>query len=181
MGAWGLQSRTMVMSEHEQTDTSPQQKDWEAQLIRDLGRWTRRVREFLGYSQDKLAKLADVSQGAVSRVEAGRGKATPLLTFTKINQVFAKALSEIDSSMLTTEAQAMLERARHMAQPVSPVPGLMLVDPILERMINTYHTLPQRERQGFVTVLDATATSLSRHPAPLTADNPAERAARIGH
>src|SRR5262249_47590448 len=88
-----------VMSEHE-TDTSPQQKDWEAQLIRDLGRWTRRVREFLGYSQDKLAKLADVSQGAVSRVEAGRGKATPLLTFTKINQVFAKALSEIDSSML---------------------------------------------------------------------------------
>ena len=181
MRAWGLHSRAMVMSEHE-TDTSPQQqRDWEAQLIRDLGRWTRRVREFLGYSQDKLAKLADVSQGAVSRVEAGRGKATPLLTFTKINQVFAKALSEIDSSMLTAEAQAMLERARHMAQPVSPVPGLMLVDPILERMISTYHTLPQRERQGFVTVLDATATSLSRHPSSLTADEPAERAARIGH
>ena len=176
----GLALAHDVMSEHEQTDTSPQQRDWEAQLIRDLGRWTRRVREFLGYSQDKLAKLADVSQGAVSRVEAGRGKATPLLTFTKINQVFAKALSEIDSSMLTAEAQAMLERARHMAQPVSPVPGLMLVDPILERMIYTYHTLPQRERQGFVTVLDATATSLSRHPAELT-ENPAERAARIGH
>jgi DNA-binding XRE family transcriptional regulator len=177
----GLAVAHDVMSEQEHTDTSPQQKDWEAQLIRDLGRWTRRVREFLGYSQDKLAKLADVSQGAVSRVEAGRGKATPLLTFTKINQVFAKALSEIDSSMLTTEAQAMLERARHMAQPVSPIPGLMLVDPILERMIYTYHTLPQRERQGFVTVLDATATSLSRHPAELTDENPAERAARIGH
>src|SRR4029077_10218527 len=47
MRARGLQSRLMVMSEHEQADTSPQQKDWEAQLIPDLGRRTPRVRGFL--------------------------------------------------------------------------------------------------------------------------------------
>jgi len=177
----GLAVAHGVMSEHEQTGTSTQQKDWEAQLIRDLGRWTRRVREFLGYSQDRLAKLADVSQGAVSRVEAGRGKATPLLTFWKINGVFVKALSELDASILTADAKAMLEKAQHLAQPVSHVPGLMLVDPILSRLIATYQTLPERERRGFVTVLDATATSLARHPVPLPTESPAERAARVGH
>src|SRR5262249_10619906 len=170
-----------VMSEHELIEASPQQKELEAQLIRDLGKWTRQVREFLGYSQDKLAKLADVSQGAVSRVEAGRGKATPLITFWKINGVFVKALGELDTGMFTAEAKTMLEKAQHLAQPVSTVPGLMLIDPILSRLIATYQTLPERERRGFVTVLDATATSLSRHPSSLTADDPAERAARIGH
>src|SRR5215831_15665084 len=108
------------MNPHEQSDNPPSltKADWEGQLIRDLGKWTRRVREFLNFSQDRLAKLAGVSQGAVSRVEAGRGKATPLLTFTKINQVFAKALSELDPSMLSDEVRAMLDRARYMAKPV---------------------------------------------------------------
>ena len=51
------------------------------------GQRIRKAREFLGLSQDQLARLADVSQGAVSRVEAGRGMATPLLTFVKLNRV----------------------------------------------------------------------------------------------
>ena len=162
---------------------TPHKADWEAQLIRDLGKWTRRVREFLGYSQDRLAKLADVSQGAVSRVEAGRGKATPLLTFTKINQVFAKALSELDEAVLTEEARAMLERARYMAKPVPEErqSTLMLLDPVLARLISTYQTLPERERRGFVTVLDATATSLLRHPLPMADAAGAERALRHGN
>src|SRR5262249_10317045 len=111
MGAWGLHSRLMAMSEHDPSGGLTQKRDWEAELIHDLGKWTRKVREFLNFSQDRLAKLAGVSQGAVSRVEAGRGKATPLLTFTKINQVFAKALSELDPSMLSDEVRAMLDRA----------------------------------------------------------------------
>lgn len=186
MGAWGLHSRLMAMVEHESQGSPSQIKtDWEGQLIRDLGKWTRKVREFLGYSQDRLAKLADVSQGAVSRVEAGRGKATPLLTFTKINQVFAKALSEIDASMLSDEARAMLERARFMAKPVPDdrqASPLMLVDPVLTRLISTYQTLPERERRGFLSVLDATASSLSRHPVmerhPGMDESPVQRAAR---
>ncbi len=177
MGARGLHSRAMAMIEHDSPENVLQPKpDWEGQLIRDLGKWTKKVREFLGYSQDKLAKLADVSQGAVSRVEAGRGKATPLLTFTKINQVFAKALGEIDESMLSDDVRAMLERARFLATPVpderQPSP-LMLVDPVLTRLISTYQTLPERDRRGFLSVLDATASSLSRHD-----ESPVERAAR---
>ena len=170
----------MAMSQQEFSGGMLRQSDWEAELIHDLGKWTRKVREFLNFSQDKLAKLAGVSQGAVSRVEAGRGKATPLLTFTKINQVFAKALSELDSAMLSDEARAMLERARYMAKPVPEerqTSPLMLVDPVLTRLISTYQTLPEREKRGFLSVLDATASSLSRHPQAMT-ESPLERAAR---
>jgi transcriptional regulator with XRE-family HTH domain len=170
----------MAMSEHDPSSGPAQKRDWEADLIHDLGKWTRKVREFLHFSQDRLAKLAGVSQGAVSRVEAGRGKATPLLTFTKINQVFAKALSELEPSMLSDEVRAMLDRARYMAKPVPEerqASPLMLVDPVLTRLISTYQTLPERERRGFLSVLDATATSLSRQPEGMP-ESPVQRAAR---
>jgi transcriptional regulator with XRE-family HTH domain len=171
----------MAMIEPEGPGSGAQQQaDWEAQMIRDLGKWTRKVREFLGFSQDKLAKLADVSQGAVSRVEAGRGKATPLLTFTKINQVFAKALSEIDPAMLTKDAQEMLERARYMAKPVPDhhqLSSLALLDPVVAQVLAEYQSLPERAKPGFLTVLRATATSLGSHAHAMD-ESPVQRAAR---
>jgi transcriptional regulator with XRE-family HTH domain len=169
----------MVMSQHDAPSGMPTKKDWEADLIHDLGKWTRKVREFLNFSQDKLAKLAGVSQGAVSRVEAGRGKATPLLTFTKINQVFAKALSELDPSMLSDEAKAMLERARYMAKPVPEQhqPAPLTLDPAITWFISTYNTLPERGKQGLMSVVRATASSLGTH-SPAMVESPIERAAR---
>ena len=58
--------------------------DW-ATWIKSLGRQARRVREFLGLSQEQVARVAGVSQGAVSRFEGGRGLATPLLVVMKVN------------------------------------------------------------------------------------------------
>jgi hypothetical protein len=59
----------------------------------------------------------------------------------------------------------MLETAEHMVppmegdeQPLAPI----LRDPALDRLISMYRTLPERERRGFLSVLDATAASLSR-------------------
>jgi hypothetical protein len=47
--------------EHEQADTSPQQKDWEAQLMRDLGGG--RVECVSSWAtRGQVAKLADVSR-----------------------------------------------------------------------------------------------------------------------
>jgi transcriptional regulator with XRE-family HTH domain len=182
MRACGLHSRLMAMSQHEAGSGMLTKNDWEAELIHDLGKWTRKVREFLNFSQDKLAKLAGVSQGAVSRVEAGRGKATPLLTFTKINQVFAKALSELDPSMLSDEARAMLDRARYMAQPVPEQrqPSPLTVDPAITWFISTYNTLPERGKQGLMSVVRATASSLGTHPQAMV-ESPIERAARTPH
>src|SRR5215470_3326809 len=65
--------------------------DW-PRWMRGLGRHTRRLREFLGLSQEQLARIAGVSQGAISRLEAGRGLATPLLVVMKINIAVIHAL-----------------------------------------------------------------------------------------
>src|SRR5438132_13600801 len=65
--------------------------DWR-EWMRGLGRQLRRVREFLGLSQDQVAQLAGVSQGAVSRLEAGRGLATPLAVVLKVHLVLSRAL-----------------------------------------------------------------------------------------
>src|SRR5262249_52818161 len=118
MEAYALQTPVMTMPHEELTLSAAHGRfDREAQeLIRDLGRWTRSVRELLGFSQDNLAKLAGVSQGAISRVEAGKGIATPMVTFWKINQVFVKFLSQLDP--LTDDAKRMLERARFLSRPI---------------------------------------------------------------
>ena len=58
------------------------QLDWSS-WIKGLGKQARRVREFLGLSQEQVARVAGVSQGAVSRFEGGRGLATPLLVVMK--------------------------------------------------------------------------------------------------
>ncbi|TMB05432.1 MAG: helix-turn-helix domain-containing protein [Deltaproteobacteria bacterium] len=73
--------------------------DW-AKWMRELGARIRRVREFVGLSQEQLARLAGVSQGAVSRLEAGRGLATPLLVLMKINVPLLRALRGLDPSIL---------------------------------------------------------------------------------
>ena len=186
MEAWALQTPVMAMHHEALTISAAHGRfEREAQeLIRDLGRWTRNVRELLGFSQDKLAKLAGVSQGAISRVEAGKGIATPMVTFWKINQVFVKFLSQLDP--LSDEARGMLERARSLSRPIpehadeqSP---FELVDPVLARLISTYHTLPEQKRQHFLHVLDATAMGMAPHspppPPPALEESAMERAAR---
>src|SRR5262245_10588152 len=71
-----------------------------AEWRRRLGRQVRRLREFIGLSQEQLAALAGVSQAAVSRLEAGRGLATPLLLLMKLYVPLAHALRGLDSSLL---------------------------------------------------------------------------------
>jgi transcriptional regulator with XRE-family HTH domain len=188
MKAWALQTPVMAMHHEELSiPTAHGRFEREAQeLIRDLGRWTRSVRELLGFSQDRLAKLAGVSQGAISRVEAGKGIATPMVTFWKINQVFVKFLSQLDP--LSDEARGMLERARFLSRPIPEHAGgkspFELVDPVLARLISTYHTLPEQKRQHFLHVLDATALGMAPHPPPAPQpvvhqqESPIERAAR---
>src|SRR5262245_64411788 len=73
------------------TIPSQPKPDW-AKFIRDSGQRIRKAREFLGLSQDQLARLADVSQGAVSRVEAGRGLAAPVLTVVQLNRAMAEGI-----------------------------------------------------------------------------------------
>src|SRR5213593_5115723 len=81
--------------------------DWR-EWMRGLGRQLRRVREFLGLSQDQVARLAGVSQGAVSRLEAGRGLATPMVIVFKVHQVLAKGLGAFDPALLDDQIRESL-------------------------------------------------------------------------
>ena len=81
--------------------------DW-SRWMRALGRQGRRAREFLGLSQEQLAAVAGVSQGAVSRLEAGRGLATPMLVVLKINLALTHALRRVDPTLLNDELKRVL-------------------------------------------------------------------------
>ena len=80
--------------------------------------------------------------------------------------------------MLSEEAKAMLERARYMAKPVPEqrAPSPLTLDPAITWFISTYNTLPERGKQGLMSVVRATASSLGTHPQAM--ESPIERAAR---
>ncbi len=148
------------------------QVDWPG-WMRAMGVHVRRVREFLGLSQVQLAKAAGVSQGAVSRLEAGQGLATPFLAILKINLALARALRALDPSELADDVRQFL---RHMEffTPLPPqgrpptvggVPFEALQvtrDPELERIVQAYRSLPERRRKSLATVVMATADALVR-------------------
>ena len=89
--------------------------DW-ASWIKSLGRQARRVREFLGLSQEQVARVAGVSQGAVSRFEGGRGLATPLLVVMKVNAALRSAVSAMTPDALSIDGRRLLDLEE-------PVPG----------------------------------------------------------
>ena len=137
--------------------------DW-AKWMRELGGRIRRVREFVGLSQEQLARLAGVSQGAVSRLEAGRGLATPLLVLMKIHLPLLRALRGLDPSILNDELRRMLDATRNVSPPVGDMGYEVLPltrDPGLEELIRRYNELPERQRRTFLSVMSATASSLA--------------------
>ena len=138
-----------------------------AEWMRTLGYQVRRVREFLGLSQEQLAKAAGVSQGAVSRLEAGRGLATPLLVVLRIHRTLHRALRAIEPSLLNES----LRRALELDDVLTPAPDdsrdtLPRPDPGLAEFLALYDSLPARERQTLVAVVRATAEALAGSPAP---------------
>lgn len=133
--------------------------------MRELGRQIRRVREFLGLSQDQVARLAGVSQGAVSRLEAGRGLATPMLIVLKVHLVLARALSAFDPALLDDQIRETLGLGGLMAGAPAPPAGENGAHPItrdrdLEEMVQLYRSLSERQRRTLVAVVRATANSL---------------------
>lgn len=140
-----------------------EQVEW-ARWMRALGRQGRRAREFLGLSQEQLAAIAGVSQGAVSRLEAGRGLATPMLVVVKIHLALTRALRRVDPSRLDDELKRVLEIEHRLSPPIGDI-GIETLpltrDPDLEALVKVYRALPERQRRTFLTVVRATATALA--------------------
>jgi len=135
--------------------------DW-ARYMRGLGRHKRQIREFLGLSQEQLARLAGVSQGAISRLEAGRGLATPLLVVVKINAALKRELGKFDPEILSEEARQLQQQDERSAPQIEPVfrDVALTRDPGLEELIRLYQGIPERQRQRLLSVVRATATAL---------------------
>jgi transcriptional regulator with XRE-family HTH domain len=131
--------------------------------MRDLGRQLRRVRDFLGLSQDQVARLAGVSQGAVSRLEAGRGLATPMVIVFKVHQVLAKGLGAFDPALLDDQIRESLGLGGLMSGSVKDGGQQAITkDPELEEIVQLYRGLTERQRRTLVAVVRATANSLSK-------------------
>jgi len=134
-----------------------QEPDWRV-WMRELGRRQRRLREFLGLSQEQVARLAGVSQGAVSRLETARGLATPMLIVVKINTVLLHELRRLDSTLLSPELREAVELQ---AALIAPSGGLgfkdvqLADDPGIEELVRLYRETPERHRPGVLSVLRA--------------------------
>lgn len=142
------------------------QADWR-RWMRGVGRQTRRVREFLRLSQEQLARRAGVSQGAVSRLEGGRGLATPMLVVLKINLVLHQGLRSADPDRLDDDLRRVLDIEERLSPPAAGVGfnALPLTrDPELEDLVRLYRELPERQRAALLAVARATVTALRGEP-----------------
>ena len=125
----------------------------------------RRIREALGASQEQVARLAGVSQGAVSRLEGGRALLTPLIVVLKITLALKRAVEEKDAASMSPERNIL--RATHeRIQPNLDEKGEfrsfpVLADPQLEELVRLFHAMPSRQKTLLVDVLSAVAAALS--------------------
>src|SRR5215510_10683049 len=133
--------------------------DWSS-WIKGLGKQARRVREFLGLSQEQVARGAGVSQGAVSRFEGGRGLATPLLVVMKVNAALRSAVSSMDREVISEDARNLLLLDERVPGWNESAPPPITKDPELEELVRLYRDLPERQRLRLLSVVRATAAAL---------------------
>jgi transcriptional regulator with XRE-family HTH domain len=152
--------------------------DW-ARWMRGLGRQVQRVREFLGLSQDQLARLAGVSQGAISRLENGRGMATPLLVVMKVNEALRAGLARLDQAHLSPEARRVVELTAHLSSETGGFAAYApAAEPRAEELLKLYRSVPERQRDQMLSIVRATATALRESAGtttPLRSGSPPDR------
>jgi transcriptional regulator with XRE-family HTH domain len=141
-------------------------EDWTG-WMRALGRQNRAIREFLGLSQEEVARRAGVSQGAVSRLEAGRGMSTPLLVVMKVGRVLSKAMVALGPDVLRRD----VHRIAAMPIPLAEEAGdngdfdtEAETDPELAELLALYGSVLPGQRHALVNLLRATSESLASPP-----------------
>src|SRR5262249_3095009 len=104
---------------------------------------------------------ARVSQGAVSRLETGRGLATPLLIVVKINLALLVELRKLDAVV----PDADLCRARGVSDLLRGPEGTLdpetvLPDPMFSAFVRLFRETSERHREGLLTIMRAACIAL---------------------
>ena len=135
-----------------------------SQRMRELGSTVRRVREFVGLSQGCLAKIAGVSQGAVSRLETGRGVATPFLVVVKIHAALDRALAGVEPATVSDDLRHRFEPQRFWSSGEGATEqgsgGGASTDHELEELVVRYHHLSPKTRATFLAIIRAALGAL---------------------
>jgi transcriptional regulator with XRE-family HTH domain len=129
-------------------------RDWERWMT-GMGQYTRRLRELVGLSQEQLARLAGVSQGAVSRLEMGRAVNSPLIVVMKVNAAMRHALSALDPKVLSRETRRLMEvPTRGVPRDAREFDMLPLtLDPRLTELVRMFWDVPPRNRDRLLTLM----------------------------
>jgi transcriptional regulator with XRE-family HTH domain len=136
--------------------------------LKSVGALAREMRELLGLSQDQLAKLAHVSQGAVSRFEKGNALSTPWVVAVKLRVALAARLRQLDPELLTADARRFLSETALYGLPDDPAlpPHFaniaLLPAPELTQVLLAYNQLPQECRAAFMSVMSAVVEALAQ-------------------
>lgn len=138
-------------------------RDLWRQWMVDLGRQLRGLRELVDLSQQELARLAGVSQGAVSHLETARGLATPLLIVLKINLALTAELSKLDGNSLNTGPRSTLglpELLRWGESGFGSHPTESTPDPMFETFVRLYRETTARQREGLLAIMRSATAAL---------------------
>lgn len=128
----------------------------------ELGQRFRKTREILGLSQSQLAQLAGVSQGAISRLETGRGLATPLLVVLRTSLALRRSAEKLGPEVTPAEFRELSDSlARHVGETGAYRSGDDETDADLVELIGFYRSLPPAKRGRLVEVARATSTALA--------------------
>jgi transcriptional regulator with XRE-family HTH domain len=127
-------------------------------VMRTIGRRVRHVRDFLGMSQEQVATLAGVSQGAVSRLEAGNALATPLVVVLRIQQALTGHLRLLDPPLLDAEIRRMIALTELLEMPLGN--EHVTADAQLDRLVLLFQNVPTAHREPLLAILTAAADGL---------------------
>jgi transcriptional regulator with XRE-family HTH domain len=129
----------------------------------ELGQQIRRLRRLVGLSQQELAELAKVSQGAVSRLETARGLATPLLIVVKINLALTAELRKFDAAVSSPDlcgTRGVQDLLRWPVGALGPDTVHCSPDPTFEAFVRLFRDTSERHREGLLAILRAAILAL---------------------